>query len=163
MNDIDVPKLGDTILCRISTVYGYIKRVDDFGYDKHEFIVIAHFDGDGIREDRQVLISPVNESLFSIHETYGSFNLLDTKLFYSAVFDIKHFETIPSFINYDGKFVAWVYIENICEVVKNNIDYHNDGCFCKVCTNWYQLAVPNQPDGTLVCWSCRQYPMREFY
>jgi hypothetical protein len=30
-----------------------------------------------------------------------------------------------------------------------------DGFPCKRCHNYYEFAVPNQDDGTLVCWSCR--------
>lgn len=32
----------------------------------------------------------------------------------------------------------------------------NDGCRCKKCQDWYPMAEPNQSDGTLICWSCRQ-------
>jgi hypothetical protein len=32
-----------------------------------------------------------------------------------------------------------------------------DGCICKSCGEFYQFAEPNQIDGTLVCWSCRNY------
>ena len=31
-----------------------------------------------------------------------------------------------------------------------------DGFPCRKCTNFYPYALPNQTDGTLVCWSCRQ-------
>ncbi len=30
-----------------------------------------------------------------------------------------------------------------------------DGFPCSRCTNFYPYALPNQKDGTLVCWSCR--------
>jgi hypothetical protein len=30
-----------------------------------------------------------------------------------------------------------------------------DGCFCKKCHNFYEYAEPNQYDGTLICWACR--------
>ncbi len=30
-----------------------------------------------------------------------------------------------------------------------------DGFPCRKCTNFYPYALPNQKDGTLVCWSCR--------
>lgn len=30
-----------------------------------------------------------------------------------------------------------------------------DGFPCKKCTNFFPLSEPNQKDGTLVCWSCR--------
>ena len=40
-------------------------------------------------------------------------------------------------------------------VVANQIDGDMDGFPCKVCKNFFQYAVPNQNDGTLICWSCR--------
>lgn len=30
-----------------------------------------------------------------------------------------------------------------------------DGMFCRRCGNFSHYAVPNRPDGTLLCWSCR--------
>ena len=30
-----------------------------------------------------------------------------------------------------------------------------DGEFCKICKNFYPMAVANQPDNSMVCWSCR--------
>lgn len=30
-----------------------------------------------------------------------------------------------------------------------------DGFPCKKCTTFYPQALPNQKDGTLICWSCR--------
>lgn len=35
-----------------------------------------------------------------------------------------------------------------------------DGMACKNCKEFFQMATPNQPDGTLICWSCRQNPYR---
>lgn len=34
----------------------------------------------------------------------------------------------------------------------------NQGCHCKKCGNHFPFAEPNQDDGTLVCWNCRNYP-----
>jgi hypothetical protein len=31
----------------------------------------------------------------------------------------------------------------------------SDGCSCKKCGELYPYAEPNQPDGSLVCYSCR--------
>jgi len=35
-----------------------------------------------------------------------------------------------------------------------------DGLFCAKCREFYMMAEPNQEDGTLICWSCRQNPYR---
>lgn len=33
-----------------------------------------------------------------------------------------------------------------------------DGMFCRKCRSFYKYAEPNQPDGTLLCYSCRNNP-----
>lgn len=33
-----------------------------------------------------------------------------------------------------------------------------DGEWCSKCTTYYKQSVPNQPDGTLICYTCRKYP-----
>lgn len=33
-----------------------------------------------------------------------------------------------------------------------------DGMFCCKCQSWCQYAEPNQPDGTLLCYSCLSNP-----
>lgn len=30
-----------------------------------------------------------------------------------------------------------------------------NGCDCKKCKNYFPYAEPNQEDGTLICWACR--------
>lgn len=35
-----------------------------------------------------------------------------------------------------------------------------DGLFCSHCHDFYEMAAPNQPDGTLLCWACRRNPYR---
>jgi len=35
---------------------------------------------------------------------------------------------------------------------KNNF---KDGCDCKKCKQYYPYSVPNQPDGSMVCYACR--------
>lgn len=33
----------------------------------------------------------------------------------------------------------------------------NDGCTCIRCNNFYPYAEPNQPNGSLICYSCRTF------
>lgn len=33
-----------------------------------------------------------------------------------------------------------------------------DGLTCNKCKTFYSMSEANQPDGTLICWSCRKYP-----
>lgn len=35
-----------------------------------------------------------------------------------------------------------------------------DGYACCRCGDFYFQSEPNQPDGTMKCWSCRTYPFR---
>jgi hypothetical protein len=35
-----------------------------------------------------------------------------------------------------------------------------DGLFCAKCHEFFMMSEPNQEDGTLICWSCRQNPYR---
>lgn len=35
-----------------------------------------------------------------------------------------------------------------------------DGCACSVCKDFYYQAEPNQENGTMICWSCRNDPYR---
>lgn len=70
------------------------------------------------------------------------------------------FKTVHNFHSYDKKFVRFLDRIKINALIKAG----PDGCNCKVCKEFYDMAVPNQPDGkTLICWSCRQNPMRAYY
>ena len=35
---------------------------------------------------------------------------------------------------------------------------YKDGMFCRNCHSYFPYAEPNQPDGTLICYSCRNNP-----
>jgi hypothetical protein len=53
--------------------------------------------------------------------------------------------------------------ENIVYVQENMIALVHDrmdGLSCAICREFYQYAVSNQSDGTLICYSCRQNPYR---
>lgn len=49
--------------------------------------------------------------------------------------------------------------ESFDEILNNKkpLKKDKDGEFCKKCDNFYEFAEPNQPDGTLICYSCRKY------
>jgi hypothetical protein len=160
MNNSKVPQLEDIVLLRLSLMYGKIKSPDELGYNTYDFKVISYYDGEGEPSNQQVLVVPVNENIISGDAVsfrpfnFPSFNELCTN---------ESFTTVKNIATYSGKMSSWVYIELICEISRPVIDPANDGCFCRVCKNWYPMAVANQSDGTLVCWLCRQYPVREFY
>lgn len=59
----------------------------------------------------------------------------------------------------DEKFID----ENIIYISENliyQISSVLDGAFCVICNTFCQYACANQPDGTLICWSCRQNKYR---
>lgn len=60
-----------------------------------------------------------------------------------------------------GKHGCWISDLNLVSPL--NKSKINNGCNCKHCGDHYPMAEPNQTDGTLVCWSCRTYPMRKYY
>lgn len=37
-----------------------------------------------------------------------------------------------------------------------------DGLFCACCSDFFDMAESNQPDGTLICFSCRSNPFRKY-
>ena len=39
----------------------------------------------------------------------------------------------------------------------------DDGMNCSCCDEFNIYAGPNQPDGTMICWSCRQNPFRSSF
>lgn len=46
-------------------------------------------------------------------------------------------------------------LENFLQEQKKN---SSDGMYCKGCNQFISLAEPNQDDGSLICYSCRQNP-----
>lgn len=50
-----------------------------------------------------------------------------------------------------------IYIQ---ENLVSKINYVLDGMKCCKCGEFYSMAVPNQKDGTLICYSCRFNPYR---
>ena len=49
-------------------------------------------------------------------------------------------------------------LEAIHKHISSNQKKTYDGMFCSNCGSWYQFAEPNQPDGALICYSCRFNP-----
>ena len=49
-------------------------------------------------------------------------------------------------------------IVHICEGQISNIKYILDGKSCCMCDEFFEYAIGNQEDGTLVCYACKQNP-----
>lgn len=51
--------------------------------------------------------------------------------------------------------------ENIVHIDESMVAHVHaklDGMKCSKCEDFYPFAEPNQPNDTLICWNCRQYP-----
>ncbi len=70
-----------------------------------------------------------------------------------------------------GAFLSWLIKQtdtnidlldllNRLELYVLNIKHkkYPDGMFCRKCQSFYKYAEPNLPDGTLLCYSCRNNP-----
>ena len=61
------------------------------------------------------------------------------------------------FLRIDTKYIGEqiVYIQEslICKITSVV-----DGYACIKCKEFYRMSEPNQPDGTLLCWTCKTYP-----
>lgn len=92
-----------------------------------------------------------------------------------AIHDNGYFVFVPSKYSLQGS----IYVDKVNarkldiapRFLDSNINYVNDdqivrlyhrreGCACTQCEEFYHLAEPNQADGTLVCWLCKQNPYR---
>ena len=51
-----------------------------------------------------------------------------------------------------GEYFNFDFLEEIPAKSKNK-----NGCICTECSELYPYAEPNQPDGTLICYSCRRF------
>lgn len=74
-------------------------------------------------------------------------------------------------INNTATFLSWIIKETDANInllsLLNSLDKYisdiknktyPDGMFCRKCQAFYQYAEANQPDGTLLCYSCRSNP-----
>lgn len=69
----------------------------------------------------------------------------------------SNFEEINNIIDYFGRQYRIVSKQDI---IFKKIKFEEDGCKCVNCKEFYPMAVPNQPDNTLICYSCRDNPWR---
>jgi len=65
-------------------------------------------------------------------------------------YQCKRLEINKKFLDCD---IIFIQSSMICKV-------HSilDGMNCPKCHEFYEMASPNQDDGTFICWSCRNYP-----
>lgn len=67
--------------------------------------------------------------------------------------------TIPNgtYVNIPYSGGGWFYGISIPPLEEKAVVKPKDGCQCKKCLEMYPYAEPNQEDGSLICWACRNY------
>lgn len=55
------------------------------------------------------------------------------------------------FIGWDCIFITSYFVVRVHDII--------DGMICSKCNEYYAMSQPNQEDGTLICFSCRRYPI----
>lgn len=109
-----------------------------------------------------------------IVSAYSSYD--DEKIFQIIALDSKgYYLYVPEHFHLDETVVATQNLLDILGIDKRFLGSHMayissnqivkvravlDGCTCFQCGDFYFQAEPNQPDGTLKCWLCRNYPYR---
>jgi hypothetical protein len=122
---------GDQVICKISD-NRIASMYEDHPDYKHIFEIISIYDeGYFVYVPQSVYLKDTIEINKS---NYRKFNVL------------KRFVGGQAYYITDFK---------ICDLYKKS-----DGVCCVRCTDFFYLAEPNQPDGTLICFLCRQNRFR---
>lgn len=87
----------------------------------------------------------------------GYFHPFDIGLISDVKSVYNEFEEISNLIDYIG---AATRIVGINDIRIKKLSFYEDGCKCVNCKEFYPMAVPNQPNNTLICYSCRDNPWR---
>lgn len=65
--------------------------------------------------------------------------------------------SIENVYSTNEKLYTWGLSVQRITLVESKVVISLNGYNCKKCNNHYPYSEPNQPDGTLICWSCRHY------
>lgn len=105
-----------------------------------------------------IIVSPYQEytevATFEIiaNDAYGYYLYVPNYMMIKGSSILDYSKSV--YLNVDKRFVneKFIYIsENLVFTVKSILD----GMSCKNCNDFFIMAKPNQPDDTLLCWSCR--------
>jgi hypothetical protein len=123
-------KPGDRVNCRMKE--SRIVNPYDSEFDDEKTFEIVAIDDSGY-----YLFVPV---YYNVKESY--------KIDY---YDAKEMGSDARFIGEECVYILENLVFKILSVL--------DGKACSKCKEFYEYAASNQTDGTLVCWSCRTYPI----
>lgn len=121
-------KAGDTIECKIKD--NLVVNCYEYDYDRTAIFKIIAKDGAGY-----CLYIP---HYFFIKNCY----ILDSE-------HIKDWGIDKKFINEKCLYIKEGYVFRVDKVV--------DGMSCRQCGEFFHMAESNQPNGSLICWTCRTY------
>jgi hypothetical protein len=117
---------GDTILCRL----------------KEDAVVNPYnSDFDSVKSFDIIAVDSLGYYLFIPPYTFIKGSVT------ADLFFIKQVKLDKKFLGDSILYIGEGYVYKI----KSQID----GCACVTCKNFYHQAVPNQENGSLICWSCR--------
>lgn len=122
-------KPGDLVSCRV----------------KDGRVVLAYADYDS--EKTFEILASVSGGYFIYLPEY-------LNLYGGTKIDSKEIKSLEIGRQFLGGTMFYLTSTMICRVVSTL-----DGCHCAECEEFFKYAVPNQEDGTLVCYSCRRYPI----
>lgn len=60
---------------------------------------------------------------------------------------------------YEGKKAAAIPLSKVSKVTRKT-PVEQDGMICSICKKFHYMAEANQPNGTLICYSCRSNPYK---
>lgn len=118
---------------------------------------------DHAREFEVIALCRRHNNYYEVLVSYGKEKLYSSFVLTEDVFkcndDYIILKKHPNTSKYIGNQVRWLNDDRIAVLISCG----PDGCFCEVCKEFYNYAVANQDNGTLICWACRQNPMRAYY
>jgi hypothetical protein len=120
---------GDQVVCLIRS--GVIVLASEIDYDlKFVFEILSQYESGYMIY--VPITAPLKDAINITQSNYKKFKV-DKKYIGSSVYYITEYKIVRAHKKLDG----------MC---------------CAICGDFYAMAKPNQPDGTLKCWSCRKYP-----
>lgn len=152
---------GDRVLVRIGRTTNLnhkpeIALIDDPTLQQRELTVLYFEPLSMGVADRVIVEVDTDMKGWSIDENEFELHLI-TKFSGKPMDEIKQIHKGRS-----GWWVPARYVEKVATIAAAHVrvDQKEDGCKCKCCHEFKYMASPNQPDGTLICFSCRQDPYR---
>lgn len=68
-----------------------------------------------------------------------------------------HYQYCPEIYSFIGSPAVWAHTKDV-SLISPSVAVKSEGNACCKCKNFFPFSEPNQPNGTLVCYSCRKYP-----